>query len=1489
MSSLRYVPPQLRHQTRPSRGIEHFFEEKLSELAKPGEKLVPNIYNLEEYFKTYPNPLFNREYYLRCKSFIDSIRTKKGTELDGNKGNIIDLYINPEYQSMHEIFPKMEEIKELYRKLYLDGLQPVNHQLTPEGKIYPDYYKDLYQKGYKPYELLEHSLGITEDITNQNNALFLETLAKRVEGLAKCARNPEGQKPFAKEYFEKEYSRESEARAEGKTEIDLIEEKCKAIYYSQDMLEARHSIQTNETFQQKVIEKYKELFKDPREVVYARTFLPDTETNTYFLADGNIDMEKIAELIKSNNRDLRQFVFGFTDDSKFAEIRELRPFLFEVAGMQESINRIVNCSQLVNWALLLNLLYCRCAVANNKIDFPVRFLIPKESYIKVCDDYLDENGNPVKEIVLRDKIGLVHLFNNLSENKSNNQHKFGSELVGILTIKYSKFNNKKNENELRCWFLFIFKNNDKTDAKVSDYISGKREDLFLTNAFLQFINKGGIAERHNVTHTELTFFYNMIKQKQLNVYAPIYGTELDKFTLFFSKLPHLENNLYYRDKLKIVRVELENLQTTDNHNIFPSKKFKITYHINKHTSIQMQLQTGGSKISKIELYKSTKLDTFYSDEYICGDFYNRFQNLVFKITKYKIKDVYEYFKPLYNYFLIEPRNAKFSYLDLELTEKSKIAKYKPISNVFFMINEIFNKYDIFNFLNNKSKIQYIGTNMGFIEVIKFNNYKIQNIDVILTVRNNYFKNVEKQWEIIINNTNQIYKINIQSYDDLIYNLVDLQSDIFRVDISQSSKLDLIFYDVYVIIKEFTRFETFYNIPSIFTGLFYSLKNLNHGGTLILNLGSVAYKCTADIYLILEEFFETSDLFYSEIANLYKKNGTIGIFQKFKGCPNYVYNKLFNILEDIKKIFPDGGNEFNITESEVVKQHSLTPLDKPATKIIINGFLNIPESTYSNIMNFNNQRYIKQLIFCNKILNLLESKVSLDIKLPTNEQLTNAILYCQKWNIPYWDKYSSNPFQDKFGRQILSETYGLHQPIMYHFKTPYKFHIVSRITLRFPSNHSSSTNKTKTKTKTYISKHTKKQTHKNSVLRISDFMRDIKLSRPAHDLSFRTTKYIPKSNRKVLIPLTPELDYSNNRLQQVGYLIDSRRDFTKPRESSQDLQNAKWWEVNKAFRYYKHKDDLEKIHLDQVVRTKLKDTSISQAWLKMYEIITDCRLIPTMSKGTFHSFHICEAPGTFINAMNNYIHTKTKYTGFEWHAQSLNPKIARIKDQFGMIRRNPERWDYGADQTGDITKVRNIQYYKKQVAKRTPINLMTSDCGLAMKEPGYEKVAFASLLAILDILPVNGTMVYKILTPIDEPIILNLVYVAYCNFKELVFYKPVQNNHSREFYIIGKGYLGTNPDILEKFYDVLKQFKDTQKDDLFKDKYPEAFVRQFVDVSNQLADNYIYTIERNIYYLDNFEKLTPDFIKLMKDYYDEKNQDWLDKYKPLRMESDMDKL
>ena len=80
-------------------------------------------------------------------------------------------------------------------------------------------------------------------------------------------------------------------------------------------------------------------------------------------------------------------------------------------------------------------------------------------------------------------------------------------------------------------------------------------------------------------------------------------------------------------------------------------------------------------------------------------------------------------------------------------------------------------------------------------------------------------------------------------------------------------------------------------------------------------------------------------------------------------------------------------------------------------------------------------------------------------------------------------------------------------------------------------------------------------------------------------------------------------------------------------------------LKEQFRYYKASTPRNVQNLDKKVQSMLKDYSISQAWLKMYEIITDCNLIPTNKKGTYRTFHICEAPGTFINCINKNFFVK----------------------------------------------------------------------------------------------------------------------------------------------------------------------------------------------------------------------------------------------------------
>ena len=693
-----------------------------------------------------------------------------------------------------------------------------------------------------------------------------------------------------------------------------------------------------------------------------------------------------------------------------------------------------------------------------------------------------------------------------------------------------------------------------------------------------------------------------------------------------------------------------------------------------------------------------------------------------------------------------------------------------------------------------------------------------------------------------------------------------------------------------------------------------LKHTEIGGIFILYFGSVAYKHLADIYVIVADYFESHSLFYPEISNLYKKGGTYGIFTGFKGICDTEFNKLIKLLDKTNEIYPNDGIDFNIYDEKLREElHITKPINSAINKqtniigylddkLINDNNYNKYNKIYEYIRNFNNERYNKQLSFVYKFLELLKQPDEYinNLKVPTPEQLTNAILYCKKYDIPYIDKFSKPAFQDKFGKQILHEAYGLHKPIHYTFKTPFTLKLKSSL-LHTKSKNKLSYIKTKKTKKVKLPKTSRKSL---SSFNFSTFFNDddstttsstTTSSRTLSASRTRKNKYLSKSqsfkslkqNYSNKVNLIPELDPINNRIEQTTKLIDSRRDFDVPNES---MQNLNWFEANKQFRYYKHKDDKDKLHLDKKIQKLLGDFSISQAWLKMYEIITDCNLIPTTRKGTYKSFHICEAPGTFINCINNYVSTKTKYDAFEWKAQSLKSSGGKGKgkdtafgDDYGLIKRHKERWDWGVDGSGDITNIMNIKHYEKVVGSMQGVELITSDCGLPMKCEGYEKVAFASLLTLLHILPKGGSMVYKILTPIDEPIILNLIYLAYTNFKELIFYKPVQNSQSREFYIVGKGYLGTETILLDKFFDVLKKFKEGEEIDLYNDMYPEAFVRQMIQVSTILSDNFVYTIERQIYFVDNKDTMPKEFIKLFYDYYNEKNEDWIRKYKPMRLD------
>ena len=1447
---------------KPSDGIKDF-------IKKLEDSTEPTILNLDTYklsfsdkLKLKPKNKNEDTIYNKFKLFFNTTVNKVSKELDENKGPIIDCHLPDEYNNDENTKAAMQEIVDKYKKLYLNDL--INdgyHQLTSDTKeIYPNYLEDLYSQNEKPYIDFEKQNFLGNPISEKNDEEFFDTLKLRIKGLDECKNKLEGQFETAESYFNEEYDNENDKYEEIKDNKDLniddkIREQCNAIQYGDEILIKSKEI-LNDSKLNLNLDKLIDFFNtNPNELEFAKTFLPED----FFIGLNNDNIRlKLKNLILKNDRKMRQYVFGFYSEKKYNKIRPLTPFLYETSNILIPKDSNKSCNFLINWNIISNLLFCRCAISNNQTLCSTRFIISDTEETKLLKN-IDNDGNKTIEFELKNPPPILDLFNS------------NCIFTSILTIKYFH----EESNTFRVWFLYIFKNNNC--QKTTDFISGIRDTYFIVNSNLKFVNKGQLFQRHNVTHSELSFFINFNKKNKEKIY--FYNIYLYNNTIFISSYNDLNDIKKYPilSNLQMKRIDINTKPYFTKNKEYPTNTF-IIKEINT-------LMVGGNINNLYKITTTTNDKLFYNINInIAGINYLNYINKTYKLTELHIKNNIEYKKKyelvsniLYDYLLISNDNIYIiSNVFKKINKNYVITNYIPLSNYYYNYVEIFNKYKLLN-INKNDNILLFGLQITPIEFIKLNNYKINKINIVIPnfiVEKN--KNIYIKWINYINSIKKIYDIEIINFKENLYKLSFENINY----ITNNNKI--VIYNIFNF--EYGIPDNYVNLPNIFIGALIGLKYTQIDGSFILNLGSIECKQFADIYLILSQYFKEHYLYYPEISNLYKKTGTQAIFKGYKGISNNEYNKLIDILNSIEKIYPNGTSDFNIYDPEIRKKFYITKLINPKLEINnknIIGLLDtkLNDAIYNEIRIFNEERYLKQDIYMNKLLKYMNmSNEDLEsIKVPTQEQITNAIFYCKKYDIPYIDKFSNPVFQDKFGKQILHEAYGLHEPIIYKFKTPFTLKIKQNISLKITSNKKNK-------------KTLKKSKNSSSNFRLSKLFNDNSLyflKKTSKTKTHKTKTHKANSNVQYnnKLNLIPELDIINNRIEQTNKLIDSRRDFDAPDEN---MQNLKWFEANKQFRYYKHKHDKEKIHLDKKIQKLLGDFNISQAWLKMYEIITDCNLIPTQRKGTFKSFHICEAPGTFINCINNYVSTKTKYDAFEWKAQSLKStgrinKGTAFGDDFGIIKRHKERWDWGEDGSGDITKISNINYYEKVVRAMSGVELITSDCGLPNKCAGYEKVAFASLLTILQILPKGGSMVYKILTPIDEPIILNLIYIAYANFKEFIFYKPVQNSQSREFYIVGKGYLGIDSHILENFFNELKNFKEGEEIDLFNDMYPESFVRQFIKASKDLSDNYVYTIERQIYFIDNKDALPKEFNKLFYDYYNEKNEDWIRKYKPMRLD------
>ncbi|CAG9461865.1 unnamed protein product [Pedinophyceae sp. YPF-701] len=285
-----------------------------------------------------------------------------------------------------------------------------------------------------------------------------------------------------------------------------------------------------------------------------------------------------------------------------------------------------------------------------------------------------------------------------------------------------------------------------------------------------------------------------------------------------------------------------------------------------------------------------------------------------------------------------------------------------------------------------------------------------------------------------------------------------------------------------------------------------------------------------------------------------------------------------------------------------------------------------------------------------------------------------------------------------------------------------------------------------------------------------------------------------------------------------------------------------------------------------------------AWAKMYEMIHACGLLTEEAVGRARAdparqavatVHLCEAPGAFIAATNHYVRTKLPRWEWDWRGLTLNPYFegndrGAMIDDDALIKETMQHWCWGADNSGDVREPENIRalwkeaqgmFSKLGVAGAT---MVTADGSIDCQENPNEQEAttaplhYCEMVCGLGMLAPGGSLVLKAFTLFEHPSVC-LMYMLSSLFDTCLVHKPATSKPGNsEVYVIGRGFRGIEPALLERLLSFVSKdpgmFKNVSL--LPEASIPESYMRQAVACAGKFSGAQRDIIEENLE-LDTF--------------------------------------
>ena len=311
--------------------------------------------------------------------------------------------------------------------------------------------------------------------------------------------------------------------------------------------------------------------------------------------------------------------------------------------------------------------------------------------------------------------------------------------------------------------------------------------------------------------------------------------------------------------------------------------------------------------------------------------------------------------------------------------------------------------------------------------------------------------------------------------------------------------------------------------------------------------------------------------------------------------------------------------------------------------------------------------------------------------------------------------------------------------------------------------------------------------------------------------------------------------------------------------------------------------------------------IGGSFVKLWEILTTFNLIPENTE-SLKVLHLCEAPGEMILCVKYWVESKCPHlnmSNYEWRANTLNPYEAQNRyrfnkdvstDMYGLIKHNLDKWLFGNDNTGDITKSYIIKSIRNDIKKiwlgkkegkegkqEDKLDLIISDGSISFTNNDkllIQKLDFAQVVSVLACSSIGGDCCIKHFIPyvnLNDPnitmaggsdsdsykysqilsdsitegsgLFVGYLYLYYVSFNSVSFYKPHSSkSDSSEFYVVCKGFKGIEDEYLDSLLNILDNF---QLDNTLIDKakIPTTFLVQIKNFLESMSNTNILTIEK----------------------------------------------